>query len=254
MAFDPKAHLIQLPRRVKDPSTGQWSTRLDEYLEVKWRLVWFREKYPHGSIATEAIMLDWEKGIAIYKATVGDDEGGVATGTGTETRKSFEDFVEKSETRAIGRALAALGIGTQFVGEELSEGEHIADAPVSPPPSPPDTNGHAPVPDHFSCSNNIAMTMPQPPQEHLLPLLLRTGEQVGHELRDAIEHPPRLFQRLRIRFEPMPATQVVECQPLALGFRDLFPHPGKRSLVGLLVLPGINHRLISAGVPAQSAD
>jgi hypothetical protein len=44
--FDPKAHLIQLPRRVKDPVTGHFTTRHDEYLEVKWRLVWFREKYP----------------------------------------------------------------------------------------------------------------------------------------------------------------------------------------------------------------
>jgi hypothetical protein len=153
--FDPKAHLIQLPRRVKDQATGQWVTRLDEYLEVKWRLVWFRERYPHGSIATEAVMLDWEKGIAIYKATVGDGEGGVATGTGTETRKSFEDFVEKSETRAIGRALAALGIGTQFVGEEMSEGEHVADAPVSSSngcnvtvasPAEPETPHHVPEP------------------------------------------------------------------------------------------------------------
>jgi hypothetical protein len=45
--FDPKAHLIQLPRRVKDPITGHFTTWQDEYLEVKWRLVWFREKYPH---------------------------------------------------------------------------------------------------------------------------------------------------------------------------------------------------------------
>jgi hypothetical protein len=131
MAFDPKAHLIQLPRRVKDPATGQWTTRLDDYLEVKWRLVWFRERYPHGTITTEALLLDWPQGIAVIKATVADGEGGQATGLGTETRKGFEDFVEKSETRAIGRALAALGIGTQFVGEELSEGDHIADAPVA---------------------------------------------------------------------------------------------------------------------------
>jgi hypothetical protein len=62
---------------------------------------------------------------------VSDGNGGTATGTGTETRQRFEDFVEKAETRAIGRALAALGIGTQFVGEELSEGDHIADAPGS---------------------------------------------------------------------------------------------------------------------------
>lgn len=129
--FDPKAHLIQLPRRVKDPTTGHFTTRHDEYLEVKWRLVWFREKFPHGHLGTEFLQLDWEQGIAICKCIVNDGEGGCAHGTGTETRKGFEDFVEKSETRAIGRALAALGIGTQFVGEEMSEGEHIVDAPVT---------------------------------------------------------------------------------------------------------------------------
>ena len=63
------------------------------------------------------LTLDWAQGLAICQATVTDGEGGSATGTGTETRKGFEDFVEKSETRAIGRALAALGISTQFVGE-----------------------------------------------------------------------------------------------------------------------------------------
>jgi hypothetical protein len=98
---------------------------------VKWRLVWFREKFPHGTISTAAVSLEWETGVAIYQATVTDGAGGAATGTGTETRQGFEDFVEKAETRAIGRALAALGIGTQFVGEELSEGDHVADAPVA---------------------------------------------------------------------------------------------------------------------------
>ena len=63
--FDPKAHLIQLPRRVKDPTTGHFTTRHDEYLEVKWRLVWFREKFPHGHLGTEFLQLDWEQGIAI---------------------------------------------------------------------------------------------------------------------------------------------------------------------------------------------
>jgi hypothetical protein len=43
----------------------------------------------------------------------------------------------RAETRALGRALAALGIGTQFVGQDLSEGEHIADAPVARPVTSP---------------------------------------------------------------------------------------------------------------------
>jgi hypothetical protein len=204
MTFDPKAHLIQLPRRVKDPTTGHFTTRHDEYLEVKWRLVWFREKYPQGTIITETVLLDWDKGVCIHRAHVGDGQGGMATGTGTEIRKSFEDFVEKSETRAVGRALAALGIGTQFVGAELDELPHVADAPVTPidapdaahettgmsPPLPvgedgtagaatppiPATNGHTPAPEpdatlahptegHLAALRNLAVTECQEPVE-----------------------------------------------------------------------------------------
>jgi hypothetical protein len=112
-------------------ATGEWLTVLHPYLPVAWRVVAFRERYPHGSITTEAILLDWQQGVAIHQATVTDGEGGVATGTGSETRQSFADFVEKSETRAIGRALAALGIGTPFALADLTEGEHVADAPVA---------------------------------------------------------------------------------------------------------------------------
>ena len=58
MAFDPKPHLIQLPRRVKDPQTSPWATRLEDYLEVKWRLVWFCECYPYSVITTEEVCVD----------------------------------------------------------------------------------------------------------------------------------------------------------------------------------------------------
>jgi hypothetical protein len=147
MAFDPKPHLIQLPRRVKDPHTGQWTIRLDDYLEVKWRLVWFRERYPHGVITTEEVCVDLERGYARYKAIVADGEGGLATGYGTETAADFPDFCERAETRALGRALAVLGFGTQFVGQDLTEGEHVADAPVARA-STAHGNGHAaPLPE-----------------------------------------------------------------------------------------------------------
>ena len=135
--FDPKPHLMQLPRRVKDPQTGQWATRLEDYLEVKWRLVWFRERFPHGVITTEEICVDLERGYARFRCVVSDGEGGQATGYGTETAVGFADYVERAETRALGRALAALGIGTQFVGQDFTEGEHVADAPVAL-----STNGH----------------------------------------------------------------------------------------------------------------
>jgi hypothetical protein len=134
--FDPKAHLIQLPRRVKDKATGQYVTVHDDYLEVRWRVLMFREKYPHGVITTEEIFVDLDRGYARYKATAEDGDGGRATGYGTETKADFTDYAERAETRAIGRALALLGFGTQFVGADLTEGEHVADAPVSPPASP----------------------------------------------------------------------------------------------------------------------
>jgi hypothetical protein len=129
--FDPQPHLIKLPRKVKDKATGTWTTVYDDYLEVKWRLVMFRDRYPHGLIETEEICVDLDRGYARYKATVADGEGGTATGYGTETQAEFADYCERAETRALGRALAVLGFGTQFVGQDLTEGDHVADAPVA---------------------------------------------------------------------------------------------------------------------------
>jgi hypothetical protein len=129
--FNPREHLIKLPRKLKDKATGTWTTVYDEYLEVKWRVLMFREQYPHGIITTEEITVDLDRGYARFKATVADGEGGRATGYGTETQADFGDYAERAETRALGRALAVLGFGTQFVGQDLTEGEHIADAPVA---------------------------------------------------------------------------------------------------------------------------
>lgn len=173
MPFDPSAHLIQLPQRKKDDH-GRWVTTCEQYLPVKWRLCWFREKFPHGTILTEAILLDWDKGIAIHKATVGDGAGGIAMGTGSETREGFQDFVEKSESRAIGRALAALGIGTQFVGNELDEGDHIADAGVAvdSAPVPP-----APAPEPHPSTDEITMLFESARAAHV------SVEDLGHDLR-----------------------------------------------------------------------
>jgi hypothetical protein len=148
--FDPQSHLIQLPRRVKDRQTGQVTTVYDDYLEVKWRLVWFREKFPRGVIETHEICVDLERGYARYRAVVEDGEGGKATGFGTETAAGFADYVERAETRALGRALAALGIGTQFVGQDLTEGDHVADAPVARSPASPSNGARVPAAERIS--------------------------------------------------------------------------------------------------------
>ncbi len=142
-AFNPNEHLIQL-------KSGQTSK---DYLPVQWRLVWFRALCPEGTIETEMLHLDLDReteeegwtwnaqtrrnekivkranGFVVFKATVKDGRGGMATGTKSEKAASFPDFIEKAETGAIGRALAALGYGTQFA-PELDEAHRIVDAPV----------------------------------------------------------------------------------------------------------------------------
>lgn len=105
-----------------------------DYLQVAHRLVWFREQHPDWSIETQIISFS-ENG-ALVKATIKNDKGiTIATSHKTEDRKGFQDFIEKAETGAIGRALAACGFGTQFA-PELDEGERLADSPVQRPQTP----------------------------------------------------------------------------------------------------------------------
>ncbi len=143
MTFNPNEHLIQIKNR----------GGAADYLPVQWRLVWFREACPDGTIETEIVLLDLDKeteeeafvwnnekrrsekviktarGVAVVRAVVKDGKGGVATGTKMEKASAFPDYLEKAETGSIGRALAALGYGTQFA-PDLDEAHRIVDAPV----------------------------------------------------------------------------------------------------------------------------
>src|SRR4051812_2493784 len=97
--FDPSKYLVNLNGR-------------GEYLEVKWRLLWLRTEHPEAIIETQLVKL--EERDAVFKARVTIPGGGSSTGWGSESAGDFRDFLEKAETKAIGRALAALGYGTQF--------------------------------------------------------------------------------------------------------------------------------------------
>ena len=129
-AFEPTEHLIKL-------RGGK------EYLPVQWRLVWLRDKHLDANINTELIEHDLANGFALFRSTIIIPGGGSATGYGSEAIKDFGDYIEKAETKATGRALAALGFGTQFCGDDLDEGERIMDAPVDrrPPAAKPASNG-----------------------------------------------------------------------------------------------------------------
>lgn len=118
--FNPQEHLMNLKGK--------------KYLQVMWRLVWFRQDKPNWCIDTKLEHLTDNH--AVFNAKIFDEDGmQKASGYGSEGIKDFRDFIEKAETKAIGRALAMLGYGTQFA-PELDEGERIVDSPVPEQPDP----------------------------------------------------------------------------------------------------------------------
>lgn len=99
-----------------------------KYLQVMWRLVWFREDKPNWCIDTKLEQLTEKH--AVFSAKIYDENGiQKSAGYGSEGIQDFRDFIEKAETKAVGRALAMLGYGTQFA-PELDEGDRIVDSPV----------------------------------------------------------------------------------------------------------------------------
>lgn len=109
-----------------DPSRHLSSISGKDYLEVKWRIVWLRTEHPEAEIDTNMESYNGQE--AIFKATVKIPGMGSATGWGSEDAQGFGDFLEKAETKAIGRALGALGYGTQFTFDFDYSG--VVDSPV----------------------------------------------------------------------------------------------------------------------------
>lgn len=102
-----------------------------DYLQVAHRIVWMREEKPSWSILTEII--DSSATHCTMKASILDENGRIiAQSHKHEDKQGFPDFREKSETGAVGRALALCGYGTQFCGDELDEKERLADSPLPP--------------------------------------------------------------------------------------------------------------------------
>jgi hypothetical protein len=98
-----------------------------EYAEVNQRIKAFRMVYPTGTIHTE--MLSNENGVCIFKATVGNED--IMLGTGTAYEKEGSSFINKTsyiencETSAIGRALGMAGFG---IDTSVASFEEVANA------------------------------------------------------------------------------------------------------------------------------
>lgn len=153
--FDPTRYLMKVSGR--------------DYLEVKWRLVWLRSNYPNARVVTD--LVEHRPGeSAVFLATVSLPPSEVeeadpltgeivkrlwsasATGWGSEGIGDFGDYLEKAETKALGRALAALGFGTQFCWDHDfgADQQRVVDAPTElrgggdRRPSPGGTQGITP--------------------------------------------------------------------------------------------------------------
>jgi hypothetical protein len=114
-----------------DASKYVLKLRGKDYIEVKWRLVWLRTLHPQAVVVTEMVSHDLQRQMAVFKALVNLPDGSSATGWGQEEAKDFGDYIEKAETKALGRALAHLGMGTQFAGlDEGMDGGNVVDSPV----------------------------------------------------------------------------------------------------------------------------
>jgi hypothetical protein len=154
-----ESRTIMSEKQDKTFDAGRYVVKLrgKDYLEVKWRLLWLRTQHPSAAIETELVSHDPQRQMAIFKAKVTIPDGGSATGWGQEEAADFGDYLEKAETKALGRALAALGFGTQFTEDfDFADGDgntRVVDTPVdratvrngrgngTPPGAPNGTNG-----------------------------------------------------------------------------------------------------------------
>ena len=97
-AFDPAQHL----RTLEDGS---------EYLDARWRLVWFLESHSEYTITSNLVHLSAK--LAVVKVTITLPGGRTAEGLGMAAAHDVYRHVETAQTHALARALAMLGFGTE---------------------------------------------------------------------------------------------------------------------------------------------
>lgn len=107
------------------------------YLDVAYRKLWFRLKYPQGKIVKKLIKLT--ENVAIVEARVyldrNDEEANyisnaLAQKYLTNDEKFGAKYVELAETAAVGRALSDAGFGLQFADKEMDFDPEVTEAPI----------------------------------------------------------------------------------------------------------------------------
>lgn len=109
---------------------GIVNIRGKEYKTVALRVQQFREQFPEYFLTTEIVKIDDDQCIVKAYAGIHTDNGvrTFATGHAQEFRKASQingtSYVENCETSAIGRCLAALGLG----GTEFASANEVVNA------------------------------------------------------------------------------------------------------------------------------
>ena len=109
------------------------------YLDVAYRKLWFRLRYPEGKIVKKILKLTEQ--VAIVEARVylnrNDHEdnfisNALAQKYMTADGQFGNKFVELAETAAVGRALSDAGFGLQFADREGDMDPEVTEAPFDP--------------------------------------------------------------------------------------------------------------------------
>ena len=109
------------------------------YLDVAYRKLWFRLRYPEGKIVKKILKLTEQ--VAIVEARVyldrNDHEDNFISNALAQKYMSADGqfgnkFVELAETAAVGRALSDAGFGLQFADREGDMDPEVTEAPFAP--------------------------------------------------------------------------------------------------------------------------
>lgn len=125
--FDPRRYMRLIQ---KEGQAGRY------YLDVAYRKLWFRLRYPEGKIVKKILKLTEQ--VAIVEARVylnrNDDEDKFISNALAQKYMTADDqfgnkFVELAETAAVGRALSDAGFGLQFADREGDMDPEVTEAP-----------------------------------------------------------------------------------------------------------------------------
>ena len=150
--FDPSAFLRKLQNEKGEEQL---------YLDVKYRKLWFRLKYPLGKITKRIIKLENDYAIIesrVYLDRNDNDESYISCAIAQRWRSEDDiygkRYVETAETASVGRALADAGFGIQFSEPEGEKDLNPVDSPITISNS---TNNTVPIADE-SLTDNIHTT------------------------------------------------------------------------------------------------